>query len=159
MNKERDKEKKRKKKRKRFNQVITDTKSVDGRRTGPTLCQPFPVNLRSAIRYSNKGWRDRLLIRGKSDVSVRCISPRIPSKTLHKKIKAIFVIMHPATENRALGNCSRIHHFNVLYWNCFKARKWMESQMGKFRTVFQKWKFRLLKPVSDHLIGRSWKLE
>ena len=36
MNKERDKEKKRKKKRDRFNQVITDIKSVDRGRTGQT---------------------------------------------------------------------------------------------------------------------------
>ena len=145
MNKDRDKEKKRKKKRNRFNQVITYS---------PFMDRPFPENLRSVML---KAWTDRLLIRSKSDVSVRPKGPWIPGKTFHKKIKAIFVIMHPTTKNRALGNCSRIHYFNVLYWNCLTAGKWMESQMGKFRTVL---KFRLLIGWSIvRLIGHIWKLE
>ena len=51
MNKERDKEKKRKKKRDRFNQVITDTKSVDRGRTGQTADRLFLVNPRSVIEF------------------------------------------------------------------------------------------------------------
>ena len=67
MNKERDKEKKRKKKRNRFghNRFITDTKSVDQRRTGQILYRPFPEILRSVIRIEKKTTMDRLVIRGK----------------------------------------------------------------------------------------------